>query len=60
MVTYKSLSVMRRKALVNRINTVMKTEFGIEQDSINGFWQIFMTGARKTEKKAQVNRINDE
>jgi len=53
MTTYKSLSVMKRKALVNRINTVMKTEFGIEQDSINGFWKIFMEGAHKAEKSIE-------
>jgi hypothetical protein len=49
MVEIKQMPIKRRKALVNRINKVMKVEFGIEQESINGFWEVFMAGAEKTE-----------
>lgn len=49
MVEIKQMSIKRRKALIDRINEVMENEFGIEQESINGFWGVFMAGAEKIE-----------
>ena len=50
MASFKKLSEKKRKKLIDRINQIMSAEFHIDQESINGFWETFMTGAEKTEK----------
>jgi len=48
--SFKHLSLKRRKVLIQRINKIMKNDFGINQESINGFWETFAAGAEKIEK----------
>ena len=46
----QELSLNRRKMMLQRIEDIMKDEFGIDQKSVNEFWQIFLVGTEQAKR----------